>query len=114
VGTITYSRANKTRQAIQQADIHHLVLETDAPDMPLTGYQGQRNEPAQCYKVLKELSALREEPIEQLAEVIWNNTCRLFGEVYSVVSESGERRYRQRLNVIAMKIPASIANPNKN
>lgn len=79
-GTITYSRANKTRQAIQQADIHHLVLETDAPDMPLTGYQGQRNEPAQCYKVLKELSALREESIEQLAEVIWNNTCRLFGE----------------------------------
>lgn len=77
-GTITYSRANKTRQAIQQADIHHLVLETDAPDMPLNGYQGQRNEPAQCFGVLKALSELREEPIEQLGDIIWNNTCRLF------------------------------------
>ncbi|PHR64671.1 MAG: DNAase [Idiomarina sp.] len=78
-GTITYSRANKTRQAIQQANIHHLVLETDAPDMPLKGFQGQRNEPAHCFRVLEQLSELRDEPIEQLAKVIWNNTCRLFG-----------------------------------
>lgn len=80
-GTITYARAKKTRQAIQQANVHHLVLETDAPDMPVSGFQGQRNDPVQIYKVLEALSALREEPIEQLAEIIWNNTCRLFGEV---------------------------------
>lgn len=78
-GVMTYSRANKTRQAIQQADIQHLVIETDAPDMPLSGFQGQRNEPAQCIKVLEELSHLRDEPIEHLANIIWHNTCRLFG-----------------------------------
>lgn len=44
-GTITYPRANKTRQAIQHVGLEHLVLETDSPDMPLMGFQGQRNTP---------------------------------------------------------------------
>jgi TatD DNase family protein len=78
-GTITYDRASKTRAAVAQAKLSHLLLETDAPDMPISGYQGQRNEPAHCSDVVRVLAELREESAEELAVATWNNACRLFG-----------------------------------
>jgi TatD DNase family protein len=44
-GTITYPRGHKTLAVLKQVGLAHLVLETDSPDMPLHGRQGQRNEP---------------------------------------------------------------------
>src|SRR5690606_13153989 len=44
-GTITYERALKTRRAVQQLPLEALLLETDAPDMPMAGKQGERNSP---------------------------------------------------------------------
>ncbi len=45
-GTITYSRANKTRNTIAALPLAALMLETDAPDMPVAGFQGgQPNRP---------------------------------------------------------------------
>jgi len=46
-GTISYERAEKTRKAVQKFPLDALVLETDAPSMPLAGFQGQVNTPAQ-------------------------------------------------------------------
>lgn len=40
-GVISYERANKTREAIRQMPLEALLLETDAPDMPLQGQQGR-------------------------------------------------------------------------
>ncbi|MGO3643828.1 MAG: TatD family hydrolase, partial [Pseudoalteromonas sp.] len=42
-GVITYQRAQKTRQVIAQLGVEHLMLETDAPSMPLAGFQGKIN-----------------------------------------------------------------------
>ncbi|CUA88356.1 TatD family hydrolase [Pseudidiomarina woesei] len=77
-GTITYDRAKKTRAAIAQASVQHLVLETDAPDMPVVGFQGQRNEPGQLDKILNQLAQIRTESITELALQTWQNSCRLF------------------------------------
>jgi len=44
-GSITYPRAKKTRAAIARLPLDVLVLETDAPDMPIYGYQGKLNSP---------------------------------------------------------------------
>ena len=44
-GTITYPRAVKTRKAIVALPLEALLLETDAPDMPISGRQGQANSP---------------------------------------------------------------------
>lgn len=77
-GTITYSRAHKTRTAIAQVDMNHIVLETDAPDMPVAGYQGQRNEPKHIISILRQLALLRNQPAELLAEHCWHNTLKLF------------------------------------
>lgn len=50
-GTITYPRASKTRDVIAKLPLASLLLETDAPDMPLNGFQGSliaRNRPRGC------------------------------------------------------------------
>lgn len=77
-GTITYPRASKTRAVMAQLPLSALLLETDAPDMPLNGYQGQPNRPERVAQVFAELCALRPEPAEDIAQALWANTCRLF------------------------------------
>ncbi|WP_194755273.1 TatD family hydrolase [Aliidiomarina indica] len=59
-GVITYQRAQKTRRTLAQVPLERLLLETDSPDMPLHGYQGQRNEPARVLEVRDTLRALRQ------------------------------------------------------
>jgi len=78
-GVITYPRANKTRQAIARLPIDALVLETDAPDMPICGKQGQANHPKYIQQVLNELVLLRGEEKHLVAEQLWDNTQDLFG-----------------------------------
>lgn len=50
-GTITYPRASTTRDVMAQLPLSALLLETDAPDMPLNGFQGQPNRPEQAARV---------------------------------------------------------------
>ena len=58
-GTITYPRASKTRDVMAQLPLSALLLETDAPDMPLNGFQGQPNRPEQAARVFTTLCELR-------------------------------------------------------
>jgi TatD DNase family protein len=65
-GLITYPRAQKTRQVMSQVPLNLLVLETDAPDMPLAGKQGQRNTPENLPLILTKLATLRTESREEI------------------------------------------------
>jgi len=76
--TITYFRAKKTRETVSKLPLEYLVLETDAPDMPLSGYQGQRNVPERVLNVLNELIVLRSEPEQTVAEQVFKNSHFLF------------------------------------
>lgn len=78
-GTITYARANKTRSAIAAMPVEALVLETDAPDMPLSGFQGQPNHPQLLPLVLSALAELRQVDEASLALQLEQNVDRLFG-----------------------------------
>ncbi|GLR08570.1 metal-dependent hydrolase [Mixta theicola] len=77
-GTITYPRASKTRNTIAQLPLSALLLETDAPDMPLNGFQGQPNRPEQVVKVWQTLCELRQEAPEEIAAALVANSERLF------------------------------------
>ncbi|OOF35980.1 TatD family hydrolase [Rodentibacter heidelbergensis] len=78
-GTITYQRANKTRQAIAKLPLDALVLETDSPDMPVFGFQGQPNRPERIVESFNALCSLRNEPKDEIAQVIWEKSVNLFG-----------------------------------
>ena len=77
-GTITYPRAVKTRDTIRHVPLSSLLLETDAPDMPLMGKQGERNSPENIPLVLQALQELRAEPVEQVGRACEDNFADLF------------------------------------
>lgn len=77
-GTITYPRASKTREVMAVLPLDSLLLETDAPDMPLNGYQGQPNRPERVADVFTVLCELRPEPSEVIANALFVNTQQLF------------------------------------
>ncbi|GMG88480.1 TatD family hydrolase [Biformimicrobium ophioploci] len=78
-GTITYERAAKTRRAVAAVSLESLLLETDAPSMPLSGHQGQRNSPQMLPQVLDALAQLRQESVECIARTTTQNARDLFG-----------------------------------
>lgn len=73
-GTISYERAEKTRHTVQRLPLTAFVLETDAPSMPLSGFQGQLNHPAMTRKVFEQLCQLRHEQPADIAEQLWRNS----------------------------------------
>ncbi|MDU8924726.1 TatD family hydrolase [Pasteurellaceae bacterium LIM206] len=77
-GTITYERANKTRRAVAKLPLDALLLETDTPDMPVFGFQGQPNRPERIVHSFRALCALRTESPAQIEQTIWQNSCDLF------------------------------------
>lgn len=72
-GGITYTRANKTRKTISQLPLASLVLETDAPDMPIKGKQGQRNSPEYLPKIVESLLTIRSESRLEVLQACSNN-----------------------------------------
>lgn len=78
-GAITYDNARKLRATASDIPLGSILLETDAPDQPDADHFNQRNEPAYLVNVLKCLSELREEPIEEIAAQTTRNAQELFG-----------------------------------
>ncbi|MEW6998140.1 TatD family hydrolase [Colwelliaceae bacterium BS250] len=77
-GTITYERAHKTRDAIKKIPLESILLETDAPAMPLAGFQGEINSPLKITNVFEQLCALRNEQNKHIANQIEQNVEQLF------------------------------------
>lgn len=77
-GTITYLRAQKTRQAVANLPLSRLILETDAPDMPICGFQGEPNLPERLPYVAQALAALKNMPVEQLIQITTDNAHQCF------------------------------------
>ena len=78
-GTLTYPRAKKTINAIKRFPLNTLLLETDAPAMPLFGEQGKANSPINLIKIFNALSHIRKEDKQQLAQQLEVNFTQLFG-----------------------------------
>lgn len=77
-GTITYPRAAKTRHTVTNIPLEYLLLETDAPDMPLIGYQGQANSPLMVKNVAQCLSELKQVDISLVEKTTDSNYAKLF------------------------------------
>jgi TatD DNase family protein len=81
-GIITMkSRGTELREMAPAIPVDRLLVETDAPYLTPTPERNRhrRNEPAFVKSVLLRLAEVRQEDPEELARVIWENTCRLYG-----------------------------------
>ncbi|MCV6625320.1 MAG: TatD family hydrolase [Cellvibrionaceae bacterium] len=75
---ISYERAKKTRNTAATLPLESIVLETDAPAMPLAGAQGKPNSPLALLQVAQILAELRGESIDTIASVTSANCDAIF------------------------------------
>jgi TatD DNase family protein len=78
-GTLTYDRAKKIRAIAAELPQQDIVLETDAPDIPLAGRRGMANLPEFLPEILEVLSRLRNESPVETARYTTANAKRLLG-----------------------------------
>lgn len=77
-GTITYPRAQKTREVFSRIPSSSILLETDAPDMPINGRQGEPNSPLYLPEVLSSLAEIRQQDQSEIDYVTTENFKRIF------------------------------------
>lgn len=77
-GVITYPNSTKTRETLSHLPIEALVLETDAPDMPLYQQRKTLNSPLNIIPIFNALTELRNEPKSQLATQLYTNIGNIF------------------------------------
>ncbi|HEY5716754.1 MAG TPA: TatD family hydrolase [Psychromonas sp.] len=77
-GVITYPNSVTTRATIAALPLESLVLETDAPDMPVYQQEQADNSPLNLLNIFAALLTLRSESEKDLAAQLYLNTRSLF------------------------------------
>ncbi|GAA6184377.1 TatD family hydrolase [Aliiglaciecola sp. NS0011-25] len=77
-GVITYPRASKTREVLKKIPLSAVLLETDAPDMPICGRQGKRNSPEYLPEIAQHIATIKGVGVEQVIKQTSLNSCELF------------------------------------
>lgn len=77
-GPLTYPKATRLRGLMKVLPMDSFLLETDAPDQPLSTHPGQRNEPAYLAEVLACVAELRGSDPATVAAATTANARRLF------------------------------------
>ena len=79
IGGVATFKNGKIDQFLNQIDLNHIVLETDAPYLAPTPYRGKRNESSYITKVLEKLSDIYQISEEKIAEITTKNSKDVFG-----------------------------------
>lgn len=74
------SRGAQLREMVSTIPANRLLVETDAPYLTPSPERNRhkRNEPAFVKSVLLKLAEVRQANPEELAQVVWKNTCKLY------------------------------------
>ncbi len=75
-GAMTYTGSTRIRELAASLPIEHLVLETDAPDIPPAWGAGKRNTPANLRRFAEVLAVLRGMEVEALIAATGRNARR--------------------------------------
>jgi TatD DNase family protein len=76
-GTVTWNNAVKPLRAARELPLEHLVLETDAPDMPPERYRGVFNRPAWITETALRVAEARGIPFEDVTRITSDNVRRV-------------------------------------
>lgn len=76
-GVVTFKKAGLDK-TLEEVDLKHLVLETDAPYLAPVPYRGKRNESAYIKLIAERISAIKEVSIEKVAAITSQNAKNIF------------------------------------
>lgn len=78
-GVLTFKNAGLDT-VIEQVDLEHLVLETDAPYLAPVPFRGKRNEPAYILEIAKKLALVKKVPMAEVVKITGQNAEYIFGK----------------------------------
>lgn len=78
-GVVTFKKSKAVRSAAALVPKDRLLIETDSPYLAPEPHRGQRNESAHIRYVVNRLAEARETSYEAIADLTYQNACRLFG-----------------------------------
>lgn len=79
IGGVATFKNGKIDQFLNEIDLKHIVLETDAPYLSPVPYRGKRNESAYIIEVLNKLSEIYKVSEEEIAQITTTNSKSIFG-----------------------------------
>jgi len=79
IGGVVTFKNGKIDQFLNEIDLKHIVLETDAPYLSPVPYRGKRNESSYITEVVHKLSVIYNTTPEKIAEVTTANSIAVFG-----------------------------------
>ncbi len=77
-GVVTFNKATDLHEIVEQIDLKHMILETDAPYLAPVPYRGKTNEPAYTMYVLKKVALIKSLDEKVVDEVTTMNAIKLF------------------------------------
>jgi len=78
-GILTFKNAADLRAVAQTVPANRILIETDSPYLAAAPHRGKNNEPAWVERVFHTLSEIRSESAEDLREILWQNSLRVYG-----------------------------------
>jgi len=79
-GVLTYKNSGLDK-VIEQIDMKHIVLETDAPYLSPVPFRGKRNEVGYIKYVAQKLAGIKKITVEEIADITTANAEALFGKL---------------------------------
>lgn len=79
IGGVVTFKNGKINTFLNQIDLKHIVLETDAPYLAPVPYRGKRNESSYVRIVAEKIAELYQLPIEEVARITTANSIAIFG-----------------------------------
>ncbi|MFW5710887.1 MAG: TatD family hydrolase [Spirochaetota bacterium] len=78
-GNVTYRNARNLHETAKNMPLERMLIETESPFMVPAKYRGKRNRPSYLGATAEFIAELREEPLEEVTETLYNNSLTFFG-----------------------------------
>lgn len=77
-GNVTYRNARNLHETVLSIPLDRILVESESPFMVPAAYRGKRNVPSFIPSTVTFMAQLLGMEMEELAEILWNNSCRAF------------------------------------
>jgi TatD DNase family protein len=78
-GVVTFKNSGLDK-VVEQLELEHIVLETDAPYLAPVPFRGKRNEPGYLMEVARKIAELKSVSLNELGEITSKNAEFIFGD----------------------------------
>jgi TatD DNase family protein len=78
-GNVTYRNARHLQATAAEIPLDRMLIESESPFMIPTQYRGKRNKPLYIHSTLEFIAELRGMEAEELADILYQNSLRVFG-----------------------------------